>query len=377
MRYQYYTPQQAYNFSQKSLSLFKSDEIGVFLFLPKISRVRLADYVIQEFGKDNNIIQISFSPDETDSFDDIEMILEDKIGKTKKDVGIYVTNPELAIRQKSYYVIDAFTKMQEYKNNLHFILMFDIDITNPDIAKHFTRTSIFSNLNYFPLYSQVDATGFIDYLVNKWSLHISQGTKEKIIKKCGSHLWLLKYVTRSFRDDKDMSLEDIFDSDQIYFRLEQIYNSLQDCEKIVLQKLIKNEVIEDNVEKHCLRYLSKMNLISNEEITIPLLAEYIRKSMPKVNIHITDQHILLNNIQVDAHFSRQEKRAFKSLLDFKNQIVTRDQLAKAIWPINTEESYSDWAVDRLIARLREKIVNLGIPKDLIKTFRNKGYMLVN
>jgi len=65
------------------------------------------------------------------------------------------------------------------------------------------------------------------------------------------------------------------------------------------------------------------------------------------------------------------------LIKNTNRVVTRDELAKAIWPINTEDYYSDWAVDRLVARLRSKIADLGMTREAVKTVRNQGYTLTN
>lgn len=377
MRFDYFAPTQLQDFGKKCLQVFHSGEIGIFMFPPKISRGMRADYVVQEHGSKYKMDQVSFSSYDVDNIEDVALSLIDKYKKTDKEIGIFFTNPDIIVYQQSYEIIDSLVKVHEEKPNLRFIFLFDIDITHPEIARHFRSTALFSNVYYYPLYKEKDANDFVTYLSEKWQFEVPDRVREKIVYKCGGHLWLLKYTMRALRDDPRSDLQEIFESEQMIFRLEQISNLFLDSEKALLRRFIKGESIEEEDEKHSLRYLTKMNIVNGRDLTIPLLEDHLRKSLPKVNIQITDKHVLLNDIRVDSQFSRQEKRVFKLLLELKNQVVTRDEIAKAIWPINTEESYSDWAVDRLIARLRTKIISLGLPKDIIKTFRNRGYMLIN
>ncbi len=379
MKFKYFVPSIYRDFVRKCRQILHSDEVGIFLFFPKTDRIRRADQFIQDYRGKDKIIQVDFVTDEVDNVDDIIFILKKKLGRAleRDNVGIFVTNADLPIRQKNYQVIDEFVKIQEENPNLHFILLMEIDITNPEIAHYFTRTSVFTNINYYPLYETKDSLDFINYLAKKWNINIRKNVKKTIVNNCGGHFWLLKYVVRSLRDNPKLALRNIFNSTQMQFRLEQINNLLLDSEKSALKKVIEGEAIKAENEKHGYAYLKELNLLENDKLNIPILTEYMRKSLPDLNLVVTDRHVFLNNVIVDAQFSKMEKRVFKSLYNSRNQIVSRDQVAKAIWPRETEEKYSDWAMDRLIARLRKKLIGLGISKERIKTFRKKGYMLTS
>ncbi|MBI2641791.1 winged helix-turn-helix domain-containing protein, partial [Candidatus Roizmanbacteria bacterium] len=176
----------------------------------------------------------------------------------------------------------------------------------------------------------------------------------------------------------EITFDEIRESEQMRFRLEQIAESLSKSEHRVLSKLIHGEKINDKIEKHSYHYLKKMRFISpDDEITVPLLERFLRENLPKISLELDEHKLLLNGVNVETHFSKKEKKALKLLLEQKNHIVARDQIGKALWPVDTDEKYSDWAVDRMIARIRVKLKKLGMPKEMVKTVRNRGYMLVN
>jgi hypothetical protein len=160
------------------------------------------------------------------------------------------------------------------------------------------------------------------------------------------------------------------------FKVEQIYSSLLETEKSLLRKIItKNNEDLSVAEKHSKKHLTNIGLLNSNIITMPILENYILKTLPKVSISVEESQIKINGVIVNSGFSRKQLRILRYLLGRKNEIVTRDELAKVIWPLNTLDYYTDWALDRIISRLRENIVKLGIGKNLIQTYRKKGYKI--
>jgi hypothetical protein len=197
------------------------------------------------------------------------------------------------------------------------------------------------------------------------------------MEECGGHSWLLKEALRRTMVDSHMNIEEIINSETIRFRIEQIYFSLLPAEKELLKNIIKNEPINQTDELHSLVYFKKMRLIVKNKISIPMLARYIKSLLPKVNVRLSDNHIMVNELILDAHFSRKEQKVLRALLKSLGQIMSRESLAKVIWPVNTESYFTEWALDRIMARLRSKLVSLGISEELIVTLRGKGYMIRN
>jgi hypothetical protein len=375
MAYKYFIPLGFSKFVQKVTRILRSDEIGVILFTPKMDRPIRINQLIQDYQKEYPLVKVDLAPGHTNDLNYILPPIEQAV-KKKKSMGICVTNCELMIYERNYSVIEEIAKLQQKQSHHRFLLFFEVDITHPYIARQFSLNEVFNNIVYYPLYESRDTLNFIDYSLEEWKMKLGKSTKEKIIKQCGGQFWLVRQAVRALRDDPETTLEQIFESEQIRFRLEQIYLSLLDSEKKVLHKVMKNEEIEDPVEKHSLNYLNRMGYIHDGRITVPLLEQYIHEHLPKISLLQTEEHIVLNNVNIEGNFSKKEKRVVRLLLDQKNRVVSRDLIAKAIWPINTSDSYTDWALDRFIARIRVKLKSLGVSKNLIKTFRSKGYMLI-
>ena len=238
-----------------------------------------------------------------------------------------------------------------------------------------SRTIFFQNLLYYPLYSEKDVTQFILYLSSKWDKKIPKKLIQEIIKNCGGHFWLVKEAVRYFRQTG--KVKNIFDHEAMNFRLEGIYNSLLESEKSVLKKIIFGQRSFNDLEKHSLSHLKKISLVDKKnQLTIRLLERYVKDLREtRANMVLKNGNVLLNNVPVEGLFSRKERRILKRFIENQDKLITRDELAKWIWSTNTQEKYSDWAIDQLITRLRKRLGQLSIPKEAIKTIRGRGYLL--
>lgn len=379
MRYGYFVPDRFDEFAQKCQKIVRYQENGAILFIPKTDRSWRINQLIQDYKFNVPLYRLDFNPEETEFAEDVEFQIKKHLGNEafKSKSCIIICNGEHFIHGKNYDLINDLTNIKGNMSNISFIFCFEVDVTHPDIAKYFSQTSIFSNIIYYPLYNYSDSLNFFNYLVGKWSFSIRESVKDKLVRQCGGHFWFLKHAIRAIRDNPDLSCEEIVESDDMQFRVGQVVDALSEYERTVLNKIIRNQTISLPQERHSQSYLTKMGIIKDEKIAIPLMESYLRSNQPKINISISEDKILLNDVNVENNFSRKEKRALKSLLENRGEIVTREQIAKAIWPIDTEEHYTDWAVDRLISRLRVKLNKLGMPKELIKTYRNRGYMLLS
>ncbi len=375
MSYKYFVPSGYPRFVKNLIRILKSDETGVVLFSPKMDRPLRISQLIQDYQSEYPLVKIDLAPGHSNDLNYFLPPVEQGLGgKLKKDTGICITNCELMIYENNFDVIEEIMKFQHTQSHYRFLLFFEVDITHPDIANRFSLNEVFNNVIYYPLYDYKDTLNFINYSLQEWGFEIPGFLKEKIIQQCGGQFWLVRQSVRALRDDSEADLGQVFESDEIRLRLDQIYHFLLDSEKKVLQKLIKNEVIEDRVEKHSFDFLNRMGLIRKDKITIPLLENYIQEYLPKVSLIKSESHITLNNVNIEGNFSKKEKKVMRILLDHKNQLVDRDAIAKVLWE-ETEGSYSDWALDRFIARIRIKLKKLGVSREMIKTLRNKGYML--
>jgi hypothetical protein len=249
---------------------------------------------------------------------------------------------------------------------------FETDITHPSYAPILTLSKeLYENLFWYPLYAEHDVRVFVQYLENKWNMTIPKKQKDTIVELCGGHFWLVKEAAREFLNDGKFSI----DNEALFFRTETIYQTLQQSEQRVLEKIMTHRKQYTQEELHSYAYFKKMNVLSkNNGLTIGLINQYL-SMRPHVDPHVEihDGRVFINNVTVDSLFTRKEHRAFKTLLEHKGEIVSRDIIAQSIWQSRTDQQYSDWAIDQIIARLRKKLVELSLSPQLIHVVRGKGY----
>lgn len=92
----------------------------------------------------------------------------------------------------------------------------------------------------------------------------------------------------------------------------------------------------------------------------------------KSPIKMVNGEILVNNKLARRYLSTQEYLIFKNLYLAKH--LTIEQISNLLWS-NDPDKFSLWAITKLISRLRAKLKNLGVSKNLIMTERNRGHFM--
>lgn len=377
MRFEYFIPSTFKAFVAACKHIFEMGEPGLFFFFPKTDRERRIGQLIQDYSFNIRVDKLQLNTQIVDEVSDVESYIREVFPKKKSEIlGVFVLRSEIAIFEGSSRFIDSLIELQASDPTYRFIFTSETDFTHPQIVKHLSsQTRIFSNVNYYPLYDEKDSSNFIDHLCKEWRYSLAEKKKQQILEYCGGHFWLLKELVRKSLIEPDRSVDDICLGETMHFRLEQIYFGFLESESEVLKHFIAGQTSFTDLQRHSADYLNRIGLIKNGRITIPLLEKYIKDMLPKVNMSISENHIIINNVIVDSHFSRKELKALRLLMQHRQNIVDRDAVAKAVWPVDTDSHYSEWAIDRIIARLREKLIKLGIEKQFITTLRGKGYII--
>lgn len=135
---------------------------------------------------------------------------------------------------------------------------------------------------------------------------------------------------------------------------------------IVTSRIISDfdeEAIKELSNKSQDQLLQKAGLLDeNYNIKSKLLSEYLKK-------YNTYKMRVSSNKPEDI-LSEQELSVFTLLKENKEEIVTRESIAKVMWDENYTQNYSDWAIDSLISRIRKKV-----PNEEIVTSRGKGFLI--
>lgn len=93
--------------------------------------------------------------------------------------------------------------------------------------------------------------------------------------------------------------------------------------------------------------------------------------MNAAHIDQTDRGYLINGISLET-LTEKENLCFKILLAKRGAYVTKDELAEEVFE---DGAGSDWAMAKLIERIRKKMKIAGIPYPPIISSRKRGYLL--
>lgn len=125
-------------------------------------------------------------------------------------------------------------------------------------------------------------------------------------------------------------------------------------------------------------YLKTIKLVreNKNELTlgIPLFKYIINKEKIANKLFLKEDVMFFNDIDISYQLTKSELRIIKLLVQNKNKLITRNEIAQKVWGANWEHKYSDWAIDRLIYRLRLKLKKIGYEEGLIKTYKARGIM---
>jgi DNA-binding winged helix-turn-helix (wHTH) protein len=190
---------------------------------------------------------------------------------------------------------------------------------------------------------------------------------------------LIKQVVRHY--SKTLDKNNLFNDNDLNFKLEIIYSEFLNEEKIVLEKIVKKDFNFTDLDKYSINYFLKTGLLKEKNkkylINSSLLKKKIEEKFVKnylIKLNKNNQ-ILINGVIVDSFFSLKEKRLLKYLINNQEKIISRQKIGEIFWGITNNENFSDWALDQAIRRLRLKLLKLGLGKNLIKTIKNQGFKL--
>lgn len=155
--------------------------------------------------------------------------------------------------------------------------------------------------------------------------------------------------------------------ERINFQSEELWESLDSPSQNVLYKILNKEIISSE-EKKKSTYLWNTGVIKivgiGTNIFSPLFEEYVRQKEADTA-----------SKDLNSEFSKKENILFNLLLGKKDQICEREQIIETVWPEEEDLGVSDWAIDKLVARVRNKL-KLQKNNYEIQTIKTRGYKLI-
>lgn len=235
------------------------------------------------------------------------------------------------------------------------------------------------NRTVFPVYSKKESRLFIQTLMHTWHMDQSRQIVDTILEICGGYLWILREAVRYVRDSKKTTKDSILRYSRIHERASYIFHLLDQRVIHGMSRLCIDQ--KTDIPPDVFQFLMSTGLVEKLQNvfspTCPLFLEYLTESNTSSQLRLSKTKTILYQEQAVQHlFGSSERTILSLLLSKRGSVVNRDEIANAVWGSECVDTYSDWAIDKSISRIRQTLTNLGLSKNTISTKKRQGFILI-
>lgn len=286
---------------------------------------------------------------------------------------------EKLIRDRQVTLLHWVSRMYR-QERLTFLLFFEMNLLSATALEVLTQVPTLQlHIKLHRLYGREDTIQWIARICSEWRMKASEAQVKEIVDECGHNLLFIKELLYFLRENPAFPLSKAREEPEMRYYLELQWRGFSDEERQILDAVIKREKLDEVRSASSLDYLEATGFISRSSgvyhLTQPLLEEYRREILTRgQGLKMTaERELVVNGTPVAKVFSPRQRRVLILLLEHPNSVVTRDQIARSIWG-DSEEKYSDWAIDSLMSRLKLKLRQLGVDDTRLETKKGKGFI---
>lgn len=250
----------------------------------------------------------------------------------------------------------------------------ELDKLAPDILSRHEVSSL-TKVLYMKPAGKADMDIIFDTISDKYNLSVPPTLKDVLIDLSGGHLQYLQLsltILHELTQKKKLPTEDeivaaIESDERIALQSEELWESLSQQERDVAKRVDEGKRVS-TTEKEAGKYLWNTGFVVEENgmtsLFSPLLSNFVESGEKKKTAE-----------GIAIEFSKKEHMLFELLSQFPNIVVEREKIVEDVWPEYKEYGVSDWSVDRLVARVRQKLKKQRNDVEIV-TVRTRGYKLV-
>jgi hypothetical protein len=273
--------------------------------------------------------------------------------KTGKTIVILFNNFDLIVKKMDLDLI--YHHLVSIRQAARFEICYVFSGTRP-----FNKlSSIFNKIVWMTPFCDKDAVGVISRNEERYGIKLSNQQREEVMRLSGGHAGLIKFIIQNMAEGQGLGRSK--DTD---FQCERILSTLTDLEKAKLRHNQKNELLVN-------LGLQKVN-DKRARCFSGILENYMKLNNKVTPVFCWDKEnneVYYLGKPLRRELTNKEFSILKLLLGKPGKTFSREEIMDKIWG---EETFpSDWALDKQISRLREKI-----GKEYLGVVRGQGVALV-
>ena len=232
-----------------------------------------------------------------------------------------------------------------------------------------TTLSVFAQQMYIQPATEKDMEIVYASYQERYHLSLPKGIEQALFRLVAGNIQYL-HLALIILDEKkgeqiateEELLNMLVADERITLESEELWESLTKEEKRVLVQIAKGQIVT-NEDKAKAVYLWDTGFVINETVFSSLLKYYL---LQKDQEDDKKEEII--------HLTRKEHLFFSVLEGQKGEICEREKIIETVWPEYKDFGVSDWAIDRLVARVRVKLRKQKSDSEIV-TVRTRGYKL--
>ncbi len=338
-------------------------EIGSVIFFPKSDRLWRLPYFLN-WCQQTKLPPIKIINPLASPIENIEDIIE-----KSKETNLIVNFAESLLLPDRQGLFSELYQWQREKN-IGMLLLFEAFPHKLEAHSFLQYYSDFlQHFLFYPLYNRENVFQFCRYLAQKWQFKIEEKTIGEIFQFSGGHTWLVKEIVRQMKVNA-CSFAESLKAETLVWKMNNLWQSFDEKIKDVLIKIVLGKKpVNLTVEKELLCF----NLINNElDGNLPQFVKELVQHEFKSEFKFKNDRLIFRKEDISHEFSKKELKLLKFLISEEGNILSKEKVADKYWGDDLEKSYSEWALDQVFYRLRQKLKELGVSY-MIKTCKNKGY----
>lgn len=236
----------------------------------------------------------------------------------------------------------------------------------------FTKQSmfVFSDNIYIKPAKKEDVKIILESSLKEYDLKFPAEFTNKILELVDGHTQYLLFALISIKEaEKKIKINELSDflinDERISLQSEELWESLTSTEQTILINTISRRKLSEEEVKNA-NYLISSGFIDEKKLKIfnPIFDYFVKQKSEE------------RKKENSPDFSKKENSLLKFLEENKNEVCEREQLIEAVWPETESLGVTDWAIDRLVARVRSKLKDHNKNYEIV-TIKTRGYKLID
>ena len=249
-----------------------------------------------------------------------------------------------------------------------------------DLAPNvFTKSSIslFARNVYVKPAEKKDTKIIFDTYQERYKLPFSDSLESALFEVVDGYVQYLQLALISLhesgkkvKDKKEIS-EFLAKDERIMLQSEELWENLTHEEQNTLLKIERGQKVTPE-ERRAAGYLWDSGFV----VENPPAGGKEGHVFSQLFSYYLKQRQVVKEGTPSVDLSKKEHLLFTFLKSKEGNISEREEIIKAVWPEVEEFGISDWAIDRLVARLRVKLKAQNSPYE-IQTVKTRGYKMIS